>query len=116
MIAPNGVFGSPSAPPSPAAGGRSPFAVVLTGVWLPAMLVVPIGWKAAARLSRPRPKIGSVPGAPRSSADWNRMLTICAPDRFGNASANSATAPLMVGAEKLVPHHLKRAPVWSGAG
>jgi hypothetical protein len=67
--------------------------------------MVPIGCIARVMFSRPRPKMLSVPAAPRSSALLNRMSTICAPDRLGKAEASSAAAPLMVGAEKLVPLH-----------
>ncbi len=43
------------------------------------------------------------------------MLTICLPVRLGKACAINATAPLIVGAEKLVPDHRNCAPVLSGA-
>ena len=43
------------------------------------------------------------------------MLTICLPVRLGKACAISATAPLIVGAEKLVPDQRNCAPVSSGA-
>ena len=43
----------------------------------------------------------------------NRMSTICAPVRLGKACASSATAPVIVGAEKLVPDQRKPVPVWS---
>ena len=77
------------------------------------MLVAPIGWKAVAMFSRPWPNTVSTPGAPRSSADLNRMSTICLPVRFGKACAMSATAPAMIGAEKLVPDQLESCPFWS---
>ena len=57
----------------------------------------------------------STPAAPRSSALPNRISTICLPVRLGKACAISATAPLIVGAEKLVPDHRNWVPVWSGA-
>ena len=48
----------------------------------------------------------TTPGTPRSSALLNRIWTICLPVRFGNACAIRATAPLIVGAAKLVPDQM----------
>ena len=52
MIAPIGPF----VPASPDAAGRLPLALVLTGVLVPATVVLPIGWNALPMLRRPRPK------------------------------------------------------------
>jgi hypothetical protein len=78
-------------------------------------LRLPCGWKARSMLRIPRPKTGSVPGAPASSALANRICMICCPLRLGKALASKAAAPLITGAEKDVPDHRNVSPLWSGA-
>ena len=89
---------------SPAAPGKVPVLLpVLTTTALVPSVVWPTGWNALAMFSRPWPNVVSGPAAPRSSALLNSKAMICCPVRLGNACAISATAPEMIGAEKLVP-------------
>ena len=63
----------------------------------------PCGASAAARSTRPAPKVVSCPGAPRSFAVSMRICTTWAPLRLGNLSSSSAAAPATIGAENDVP-------------
>ena len=103
---------SPDLPASPSGADVVPDAVSDTGIAEPASAVAPCGAKARARLSAPWPNSPSTPVAPRSLAVRNSKSTICAPVRFGNAPASSATAPEITGAEKLVPLN-RNAPPFS---
>lgn len=65
--------------------------------------VAPSGANAALTFNNPRPKIVSVPVAPRSVAAASSAFTICVALNAGNRCRVSATAPATCGAEYEVP-------------
>src|SRR5688572_19212949 len=58
---------------------------------------------AREAFTRPKPKLGSQPAAPLSSAERLMISAACAPVSCGLAEMTSAATPATTGAEKEVP-------------